>query len=228
MPSVRGSDCGCTSGCLPSSHRPSCRRLAQPADRGRRGPQPRPLPAPHARGRTGAVRPDLPCRRRRRPGRQCRGAVRYTDQFEPITLLSALSAVTSRIGSCPRSTPPARRPTTLRGRWPRQGQRPLFPPRGLPADQPQGTVLQGARAAEHAPLAAGPPGDLPGRRLRAGKQLARTTDAVFTAAQTVPKGRIEYRGSTLRDHLGPARPASHEGFSHAKPDTVETGRSARA
>ncbi len=56
--------------------------------------------ARHSRG--GKVRPDLPCGRRQHPGDDLdalsRTAIRYVGQFEPLTLLSHLSAVTERIG----------------------------------------------------------------------------------------------------------------------------------
>ena len=58
--------------------------------------------------------------------------------------------------------------------------------------------------------------------------LEEFVDMVVPELQRCSLYRTGYTGSTLRDHLGLARPTAHEGFSYAEPETVETAQSARA
>ncbi len=58
--------------------------------------------------------------------------------------------------------------------------------------------------------------------------LEEFVDTVVPELQRRGLYRTEYTGSTLRDHLGLARPAAHEGFSYAEPEAPQGARSAHA
>ena len=58
--------------------------------------------------------------------------------------------------------------------------------------------------------------------------LEEFVDTVVPELQRRGLYRTEYTGSTLRDHLGLARPAAHEGFSYAEPEAPHVAHGARA
>ena len=53
-------------------------------------------------------------------------------------------------------------------------------------------------------------------------------DKVVPELQRRGMFREDYAGPTLRDHLGLARPAAHEGFSYAEPEAPHVAHGARA